>query len=103
MLIGLDTLEGGSAMGLHDLDIEMSADEICDRGEAWRKAKTNVFGKLAAGTTVYIDIGSGDYVTGETWLAASDAFQRKFPGDTNFGYSFTVDRPTFVGGGIWLN
>ena len=81
--------------------IEMSAKEICDRGEAWRQLHKSHFEGLAAGTSVVIEVRSGRFVTGESWHVAQEAFRQKF-GPDKFGYSFDVDRPFFVGGGLWL-
>ena len=89
-------------MGLRDSVIEMSAEEICDRGEVWRKTLADTLKNLESGTTVYINVISGEFVAGATWHLARTAFKDKF-GQTAFGYSFTVDRPIFLGGGIWLD
>lgn len=48
-----------------------------------------------------IELESGAFVTGKTWLEAHDAFKHRF-GPAAFGYTFTVDRPLFIGGGICL-
>ena len=88
-------------MGLHDLDVQMSAKEICDRGEAWRKIHADRFKDFIAGTYVIIEVASGEYVSAETWHLANESFKQKF-GPGKFGYSFDVDRPIFIGGGIWL-
>jgi hypothetical protein len=58
--------------------------------------------QLPVGTTVIIDIVSGDYVTGTTWDLALDAFEQRFGTEERFSHSFTVGRPTFIGGGVWL-
>ena len=78
-----------------------TAAEICTRGEEWRSAKLAAFSGLPAGTTVMIELESGAFVTGKTWLEAHDAFKHRF-GPAAFGYTFTVDRPLFIGGGICL-
>lgn len=78
------------------------ANMIAEEAERWKKCHAEAFAKLADGTTVIIDIVSGEYVTGPTWHAARDAFEQRFGTGKTLSHSFTVGRPIFVGGGIWL-
>jgi hypothetical protein len=67
----------------------------------WKAHHAEAFAKLPEGTTVFIDIVTGDYVTGTTWFLALDAFEQKFGTDERFSHSFTVGRPIFLSGGLW--
>ena len=78
------------------------ANLIGQEGARWKAHHAEAFAQLPEGTTVIIDIISGDYVTGTTWHLALDAFELRFGTEERFSHSFTVGRPTFIGGGIWL-
>ena len=67
----------------------------------WKAHHEEAFSQLTDGTTVMIDITSGDYVTGSTWHLALDAFEQRFGTDDRLSHSFTVGRPIFIGGGLW--
>lgn len=82
--------------------LKARANMIGDEGERWKKHHAEAFSKLAEGTTVIIDIATGDYVTGQTWHLARDAFEQRFGATGRLSHSFTVGRPIFIGGGIWL-
>ena len=75
---------------------------IGQEADRWKVHHAEAFAKLPVGTTVIIDIVSGDYVTGTTWDLALDAFEQRFGAEERFSHSFTVGRPTFIGGGVWL-
>ena len=75
---------------------------IGEEAARWKAHHADAFSKLADGTTVIIDIATGEYVTGTTWHLALDAFEQRFGVEERFSHSFTVGRPIFVGGGIWL-
>lgn len=67
--------------------------------ERWKKHHAEAFSRLSDGTTVIINMATGDYVTADTWFAAHDAFDAPFGTENHPGFSFTVGRPIFVGGG----
>ena len=75
---------------------------IGEEADRWIKHHGDSFATLAVGTTVIIDITTGDYVTGTTWHQAHDAFKQRFGAASRLSHSFTVGRPIFVGGGVWL-
>ena len=68
----------------------------------WKSHHANAFAQLSIGTTVMIDITTGDYVTGSSWHLALDAFEQRFGTEERLSHSFTVGRPIFIGGGLWL-
>ena len=70
--------------------------------DRWKKHHAEAFAKLAVGTTVIIDLASGEYVTGATWQAAEAAFAQRFGREDSLSHIFTAGRPTFIGGGLWL-
>ena len=74
---------------------------VGQEAERWKAHHSEAFSRLANGTTVMIDISSGDYVSASSWHAALDAFEQKFGSDDRLSHSFTVGRPIFVGGGLW--
>lgn len=69
-------------------------------GKRWRDEKASEFTVLPAGTVVMINVVNGSYVTAGNRLAAIDKFQQQFGNGTTLAYSFEVDRPVFIGGGI---
>ena len=75
---------------------------VSQEAARWKQHHAKAFAALPTGTTVIIDITSGDYVTGLDWHAALDAFEQRFGPEDRFSHSFTVGRPNFIGGGIWL-
>ena len=77
------------------------AELVVEEGKRWRSVHAQALDQLPAATTVIIDITTGEYVTGENWHAARRAFQQTFGALQRLSYSFDVDRPIFVGGGIW--
>ena len=70
-------------------------------GQRWRKRYEEEFSKLPPGTSVIIDIATGTYVTGPDWHVARDTFEQRFGPLERMSYSFDVERPIFVGGGVW--
>ena len=77
------------------------ANLIGQEGARWKAHHAEAFAQLPEGTTVIIDIVSGDYVTGTTWHLARDAFEQRFGIGRRFSHSFTIGRPIFIGGGLW--
>ena len=77
------------------------AELLGQEAQRWKQHHAEAFAALVHGTTVIIDLVSGEYVTGETWHAARDAFEQRFGVGRTFSHSFTVGRPVFVGGGLW--
>ena len=75
---------------------------ISQEAERWKAHHAEAFSQLADGTTVIIDIVTGDYVTGQSWHLARDAFDQRFGAGERMSHSFTVGRPIFIGGGVWL-
>jgi hypothetical protein len=70
-----------------------------EQGQLWLEKKQAEIAALAKGTVVVIDIVTGDYVTGKTWLEAHPAFTQRF-GSSALGFTHHVGERTFVGGGI---
>lgn len=68
---------------------------------AWKAHHAAAISRLSEGTTVMIDITTGEYVTGTTWHLALDEFERRFGDEDRPSHSFTVGRPIFIGGGLW--
>ena len=77
------------------------ADFAAQQGAYWARVHADAFAKLAAGTTVIINVITGEYVTGAEWLATREAYERKFGQGKSISWSFEKDRPIFVGGGLW--
>ena len=69
-------------------------------GKRWRQEKAAEFAALSAGTVVMINVVNGEYVTAAGRLEAMDKFHQAFGKGTTLAYSFEVDRPVFIGGGI---
>ena len=67
----------------------------------WKTHHAPAFAQLPVGTTVMIDITTGEYVTGSTWHLALDAFEQRFGTEDRLSHSFTIGRPIFIGGGLW--
>lgn len=80
---------------------QLSADEIAEAGNRWKLHHEAAFAALADGTTVIIEITTGQYVASRDWQAAWDEFAGKYGFDRP-SYMFTVGKPIFVGGGLWL-
>ena len=100
--------EEGEALQLwgkegYSLRLKERADFIGEEAERWKERHADVIARLPAGTTVIVDITSGEFVMGEDWHEARDAFERRFGGGEHLSHSFTIDRPIFLGGGLWRN
>ena len=76
-------------------------DHIAAEGRRWQQVHAEAFAKLAPGTTVIIDAVTGEYVVGETWQAAEQAYDKRFGRAERPSYTFDMDRPLFIGGGLW--
>ena len=71
------------------------------QGTYWTEMHGEAFAKLAKGTTVIIDVVTGEYVTGPSWFEALETYEQKFGKGRTISWSFEVGRPIFVGGGLW--
>ena len=71
----------------------------CEQGELWVGKMQAQLDALPKGTVVVIDIVTGEYVTGKTWLEAHPVFNQRF-GASALGFVYRVGERTFVGGGI---
>ena len=80
--------------------LQVRADMIGAEGERWRKHHAEALAKLPSGTTVIIDIVTGEYVTGPDWHAAMDEYEQRFGSDKTLSHSYTIDRRLFIGGGV---
>ena len=76
-------------------------DYIGSEGRRWQQVHAEAFAKLAPGTSVIIDVASGEYVTALDWHQARAAFRQRFGETGRTSFSFDVDRPIFLGGGLW--
>ena len=74
---------------------------ISQEAARWKTHHAEAFSQLPRGTTVMIDITTGEFVTGSTWQLALDAFEQRFGTEERLSHSFAIDRPTFIGGGLW--
>lgn len=77
-------------------ETEYSAHE----GERWRALKAGELNALPDGTAVLINVATGEFVTGRSPQDARQNYHKTFGQTVNLAYSFTVGRPTFVGGGL---
>ncbi len=75
-------------------------DFIHSEGTYWAEIHKEDFDKLEDRTAVIINIVNGEYVTASTPLEAHDKFSQKFGENNTFGYSFEVNYPIFIGGGV---
>jgi hypothetical protein len=76
-------------------------DFVAAEGRRWQQVHADAFAKLTPGTTVIIDVATGEYVTGIRWQDAEQAFEQRFGKPERLSYTFDVDRPLFIGGGLW--
>ena len=90
------------AIRLSNEHLAKRAEMLGEEADRWKKHHAEAFANISEGVTVIIDLTSGEYVIGPTWHAAMDAFEQKFGQEERFSHSFTVGRPIFVGGGLWL-
>lgn len=72
---------------------------LAEQGEAWVEKKRDEFEAMPSRTVVLIDVRTGHYTTGKTWLEARAEFDIRF-GAEIAGYVYRVRDRTFVGGGI---
>jgi hypothetical protein len=72
----------------------------CEQGEIWVAKKKTELDALPTGTVVLIDIVTGDYVTGKTFLEASPSFKQRF-GASALGFVHRARDRTCIGGGVW--
>ena len=77
------------------------ADFASSQGAYWTKVHADAFEKLPAGTTVIINVITGEYVTGADWFATREAYEQRFGTGKTISWSFEKDRPIFVGGDLW--
>jgi hypothetical protein len=76
-------------------------DETAAEARRWRTVHAEALSKLAPGTTVIIDIATGEYVAALAWQDAEADFERRFGRSERPSFTFDVDRPLFIGGGLW--
>ena len=72
---------------------------LAEQGDAWVEKKRDEFEAMPSRTVVLIDVRTGQYTTGKTWLEARAEFDSRF-GTEIAGYVYRVRDRTFVGGGI---
>ena len=72
---------------------------LAERGDAWVAKKRDEFEAMPSRTVILIDVRTGRYTTGKTWLEARAQFDSRF-GAEIAGYVYRVRDRTFVGGGI---
>ena len=72
---------------------------LAEQGDAWVEKKRDEFEAMPSRTVVLIDVRTGQYTTGKTWLEARAEFDSRF-GTQIAGYVHRVRDRTFVGGGI---
>ena len=70
-----------------------------EQGKIWISRKQAELDALPKGTVVIIDIATGEYVTGKTYLEAEPVFDGRF-GTSALGFVHRVGERTFIGGGI---
>ena len=87
-------------MGSRDLDQARARSAFtCEQGQLWLEKKRAEIEALPKGTVVIIDIVTGEYVTGKTWLEANPVFDQRF-GSSALGFVHHAGERTFIGGGI---
>jgi hypothetical protein len=72
---------------------------LAEQGETWVEKKRDELEALPSRTVVLIDVRTGQYTYGKTWLEARAEFDSRF-GSEIAGYVYRVRDRTFVGGGI---
>lgn len=85
-----------------DLDLEQARARskfTAEQGQIWISRKQAELDALPKGTVVIIDIATGEYVTGKTYLDAEPEFDKRF-GSSALGFVHRIGERTFVGGGI---
>lgn len=86
-----------STMDLDDLHAQTL--RTAEQGDVWVRRKEAELEAMPQGTVVVIDVATGDYVTGRTWLEAHHLFVNRF-GEGTPGFVHRIRDRTFVGGGI---
>jgi hypothetical protein len=89
---------------LTELDLEQARARskfAAEQGKIWVSRKQSEFSELPKGTVVIIDIVTGAYVTGKTYLEASPSFGQRF-GRSALGFVHRIGEHTFIGGGLGL-
>jgi len=71
-----------------------------EQGKRWREEKAAELAGLPAGTVVMINVVNGRYVTAPNRLEAMAKFHQLFGENNTLAFSFEVDRPVIIGGGI---
>lgn len=85
-----------------DDDLKVARDRSAftvQQGEKWVARRWSELALLAKGTVVIIDIATGEYVTGSTYLEASPRFTKRF-GSAALGFVHRVGERSLIGGGI---
>ncbi len=83
-----------------DLDLSRALSKFaCEQGEIWVAKKKIELDALPTGTVVLIDIATGDYVAGKTFLEVNPLFTQRF-GSSALGFVYRVRDRTFIGGGV---
>jgi len=75
-------------------------DFIHSEGTYWAEIHKEDFDKLEDRTAVIINIVNGENVIGATRFKAWQKFNQKYGENNTFGFSFQVNYPIFVGGGV---
>jgi hypothetical protein len=87
-------------MTVTDLDQARARSNFaCEQGEIWVAKKKDELDVLPTGTVVLIDIVTGEYVAGKTFLEVKPAFKQRF-GSSALGFVYRVRDRSFIGGGI---
>ena len=82
--------------------LKARATMLGEEADRWKKHHAEAFARLDVGTRVIIDLATGEYVTGADRQAADAAFVQRFGAEDRLSHTFTVGRPIFIGGGLWL-
>jgi hypothetical protein len=75
--------------------------DVLQLEKSWRDAHQETLEALPDGTTVVINLATGDFATGATWTEAQAAYDQTIGESSEHRFSFTKGRPIFVGGGLW--
>lgn len=72
-----------------------------EEAERWKRHHAATLSALPIGTTVVIDLSTGEFVTANSWQEADAAFEQRFGTLDRLSHSYTIGRPIFIGGGLW--
>jgi hypothetical protein len=87
-------------MSVTDLDQARARSKFaCEQGEIWVEKKKAELDALPTSTVVLIDIATGDYVAGKSFLEVNPIFTQRF-GSSALGFVYRVRDRSFIGGGI---